>query len=147
MYPRRAIVTISVLLFAFSIFSTTVSAQTPTHSASTTPAPTRTKKAATKAKDNDTIRQVIYHCERDVVLPVTYINTASGGAIAVLHVDGKQISMKIAVSASGARYISIDETQGYRWHTKSNYGILSHLEADHTAKETDVLSHCTEKKP
>ena len=61
------------------------------------------------AESGEQIQQVIYQCERAVQLPVTYVNSASGSAYAVLQIDGQQIPMSIALSASGARYQSIDK--------------------------------------
>ncbi len=130
------------LTLAITTLSTTAFAQTPKQAPATkTATPT---KAKTKVKATDSIQQTVYQCERGVTVPAAYINTASGESFAVINVEGKQIPMKIDVSASGARYVSIDETHGYRWHTKGKTAMLLHLEADHTAKETTVLNNCTE---
>lgn len=97
--------------------------------------------------EKDTIRKVDYYCERGVMIPVTYINTQSGAAFAVIHVEGKQVPMRIAISASGARYIALDEQDSYRWHEKGGEGVLSHMEADHTAQEQVLLSNCRADEP
>ncbi|MGY4665235.1 hypothetical protein ACVWZ9_006029 [Pseudomonas chlororaphis] len=34
----------------------------------------------------------------------------------------------------------------YRWHTQGDSGLLSFLEADHTAKEQQLLKDCQEQK-
>ena len=94
------------------------------------------------AENGDQLQQVLYQCERGVTLPVTYLNTASGGAYAVLQVDGQQIPMSIAVSASGARYVSIDEGRNYSWHTKSDSGVLSWQPADDAGENGIVLKGC-----
>lgn len=94
------------------------------------------------AESGDQLQQVLYQCERGVTLPVTYLNTASGGAYAVLQVDGQQIPMSIAVSASGARYVSIDEGRNYSWHTKSDTGILSWQPAGDASEDAVVLKEC-----
>ena len=130
-----------LFLLAFTLLLTTLSATAFAQTPAQAPA---TKTAKTKVKATDSIQQFTYQCERGITVPATYINTASGESFAVINVDGKQIAMKIDVAASGARYVSIDETQGYRWHTKGKTAILLHLEADHTAKETTVLRNCTE---
>jgi len=94
------------------------------------------------AESGDQLQQVHYQCERGVSLPVTYLNTASGGAYAVLQVDGQQIPMSIAVSASGARYVSIDEERNYSWHTKSDSGVLSWQPSDDPRQDIVVLRTC-----
>lgn len=94
------------------------------------------------ADSGDQLQQVLYQCERGVSLPVTYLNTASGGAYAVLQVDGQQIPMSIAVSASGARYESIDEGRNYSWHTKSDSGVLSWQAAGDASENVVVLKEC-----
>jgi len=48
-------------------------------------------------------RPSIYICERNVEIPAVYINTAGGSSYAVIQVEGRQ------VSASGARYVALDE--------------------------------------
>lgn len=94
------------------------------------------------ADTGDQLQQVLYQCERGVSLPVTYLNTASGAAYAVLQVDGQQIPMSIAVSASGARYVSIDEQRNYSWHTKSDSGVLSWQPTGETSQSVVVLGTC-----
>ncbi len=50
------------------------------------------------AESGDQVQQVIYQCERDVQLPVTYVNTAKGSAYAVLQIDGQHMS-RLMISA------------------------------------------------
>lgn len=95
------------------------------------------------AGSGDQVQQVLYQCERDIQLPITYINTAGGGAYAVMQMDGQQIPMSIAVSASGARYVSIDEQRSYSWHTKNNEGVVSWKPADEMDKPMPLLIECT----
>ena len=94
------------------------------------------------AEAGDQLQQVLYQCERGVTLPVTYLNTSKGGAYAVLQVDGQQIPMSNVVSASGARYLSIDQERSYTWHTKSDTGVLSWQPSDQPDKNVIVLSEC-----
>jgi len=94
------------------------------------------------AETGDQVQQVLYQCERNVSLPVTYLSTANGGAYAVLQVDGQQIAMRNTVSASGARYQSIDETRGYSWHSKGDGGILSWQPVNQPDKNRIVLAEC-----
>ncbi len=93
--------------------------------------------------DGGEIMTETYQCERGVTIPVTYVNLSEGGAIAVLSVDGRMVTLAIAVSGSGARYVSIDEQNGYRWHIKGDEALLLYLAADHMAEEEAVLSRCT----
>ena len=97
-------------------------------------------------ESGDQIQQVVYQCERDVQLPVTYINTANGSAYAVMHIDGQQIPMSVAVSASGARYESIDDQRSYSWHTKSNQGVVGWKSIDKQGVEITLLSECSTAK-
>ena len=95
------------------------------------------------AASGEQIQQVIYQCERNVQLPVTYVNTANGSAYAVLQIDGQQIPMSVAVSASGARYESIDDQRSYSWHTKSNQGGVGWKSIDKQGVEILLLSECS----
>ncbi|HHX34716.1 MAG TPA: hypothetical protein GX719_05530 [Gammaproteobacteria bacterium] len=97
---------------------------------------------AAVAANGDQLQQVSYQCERGVVLPVTFLNTANGGAYAVMQVEGQQIPMSIAVSASGARYTSIDEKRPYRLHTKGDTAILSWQSAAEPMNDAIVLKEC-----
>ncbi len=98
------------------------------------------------AETTDQVQQVQYQCERGVALPVTYLNTASGDAYAVLQVDGQQIAMRNTVSASGARYMSIDPARSYSWHTKNDFGVLSWQPADEPDNSVVVLAECANGK-
>lgn len=89
-----------------------------------------------------TASQAIYVCERGVTIPATYITTSPDGAFAVLNVEGRQVTLAIARSGSGARYVSIDEEIGYRWHTKGDMAMLSYLAADDSAEEAILLRDC-----
>lgn len=102
----------------------------------------QTGAAMAQPSDGDTIRQVDYYCERNIVIPVSYINTASGSSFAVINVDNKQVPMSQAPSGSGARYVAIDEQDSYRWHEKAGEAILSYLEADDSAEEQTLLIQC-----
>lgn len=87
------------------------------------------------AQTDDQVQHVIYLCERGVQLPVTYLSTAQGHNYAVVQVEGQQIAMQQAISASGVRYFSVDAERSYDWHTKGDEGVLSWSaagsEADH----------------
>ena len=96
------------------------------------------------AENADHVLQVQYQCERGVTVPVTYVNTSIGSSYAVLQVDGQQLLMENVVSASGARYASLDAKWGhYIWDTKGNAGYL-YWQSVATEGESGeaVLSEC-----
>ncbi len=64
-----------------------------------------------------------YTCNDGAPLSVAYINTPAGDAFAVLLIDGRMHIAEIAVSASGARYVTAPE-DGYTWHEKRGEGLL-----------------------
>lgn len=96
------------------------------------------------ADNTDHVLQVEYQCERGVTVPATYMNTASGSAYAVLHVDGQQLLMENVMSASGARYASMDAKYGqYTWDTKGNAGALYWQASDvEDESSVQVLGAC-----
>jgi len=98
------------------------------------------EKADKAAADN--ITAVHYICERQVEIPVVYVNTAGGSSFAIVQVEGKLVPMTQQASASGARYIALDEQDSYRWYTRGEEASLAFLEADHTAEEREILSAC-----
>ncbi|AZC38834.1 MliC family protein [Pseudomonas chlororaphis] len=87
-----------------------------------------------------------YRCEGGVEVQAAYLNIENGASFATLYYKGQLIPMHIARSGSGALYIADDEQNSYRWHTKGDSGLLSFLEADHTAKEQQLLKDCKEQK-
>lgn len=89
----------------------------------------------------DSVR-VTYSCEGGAEVQAVYFNFADGQALAVLSHDGRLAPMRIMRSASGAKYTSLDEELGWRWHTKGGEAMLSYMAPDHTAEEEVVLSGC-----
>ncbi|MGN7743896.1 MliC family protein [Pseudomonas sp. 22526] len=87
-----------------------------------------------------------YRCEGGVEVQAAYLNIENGASFATLYYKGQLIPMHIARSGSGALYVADDEQNSYRWHTKGDSGLLSFLEADHTAKEQQLLKDCKEQK-
>ena len=87
-----------------------------------------------------------YRCEGGVEVQAAYLNIDNGASFATLYYKGQLIPMHIARSGSGALYVADDEQNSYRWHTKGDTGLLSFLEADHTAKEQQLLKDCQEQK-
>ena len=87
-------------------------------------------------------RTVVYRCKPDTELQVAYLNLKSGESFAALYYQGLLSLMQIRSSASGARYIAVDEQKSLRWHTKGDSGHLTFLAADDTAKEQMLLNDC-----
>lgn len=92
--------------------------------------------AAAMAADSDKISQVKYVCAENEVLDVVYINTAAGGAYAILSQAEELIPMEITPAASGANYKAIDPDYTYQLLTKGDSASL--VEAD----DKPVLSDC-----
>ncbi len=101
----------------------------------------------TFAQDGPDISSHIFQCERGVLLPVTFITPPDGAGLAVMQVDGKQVAMRALPTASGVRYVSLDEQDSYRLHTKGDEGFVTHMAADHTAEEEPVLRGCAITRP
>ncbi len=80
-----------------------------------------------------------YTCEGGAHLAAAYINTPEGESYAVVVFDGKMTPMKVGISASGARYVSLTEP-ALVWHTKGNDGFLAHDDADMTMIARDCAA-------
>ncbi|MGZ8227880.1 MAG: MliC family protein [Methylococcaceae bacterium] len=91
-------------------------------------------------------KTVNYRCKPDTELQVAYLNMKSGEAFAALYYQGRLSLLQIRASASGARYIALDEQNSLRWRTKGDHGFLTFLAADHTAVEQTLLSDCQADK-
>lgn len=85
---------------------------------------------------------VEYRCQGGAELQVAYLNLKSGESFAALYYEGRLSLMRPWPAGSGARYVSMDEQVGLRWHIKEDRGVLSFLAADHTAEEITLLSDC-----
>ncbi|MCV9906393.1 lysozyme inhibitor [Brucella sp. HL-2] len=88
----------------------------------------------------DSIIRIDYVCERGVVVPVTYIHAGEEPAFAVLDAEGKMVALQWHDALK--KYVAMDEQDSYRWAEKDGKAILSHLEADDSAKEATILSSC-----
>lgn len=64
-----------------------------------------------------------YLCDRDVMVPATYIN-AKDQSFAVIHVEGNQITLLNEPAASGARYGWPSDGASYVWWTKGSEATL-----------------------
>ncbi|MFN4354637.1 MliC family protein [Parvibaculum sp.] len=85
---------------------------------------------------------ITYGCEGGVQVQAIYFNFEDGNALAALSYDGTLAPMRIMPSASGAKYTSLNEALGWRWHTKGNEAALSYMAPDHTAEEVLLLRDC-----
>lgn len=86
--------------------------------------------AGTFDADGTQFLTTIYHCERGVTVPVTYINTEAGASVAIMQIEGRQVPMAIAPSGSGARYLGVDPQRGYELHGKGDAALISVTPAD-----------------
>ena len=64
-----------------------------------------------------------YLCDRGVEVPVTYV-TGPDNSLAVLHVDGRQVTLRAEPSASGVRYSWPSDGSVYVWWTKGDEATL-----------------------
>jgi membrane-bound inhibitor of C-type lysozyme len=76
--------------------------------------------AAAAAQDFST---ATYACDRGVEVPATYVN---GGehSLAVIHVEGRQITLVNEPAASGVRYGWPSDGSTYVWWTKGDEAML-----------------------
>jgi membrane-bound inhibitor of C-type lysozyme len=84
----------------------------------------------------------VYRCTGGTRLQVIYLNIKNGDSFATTYINGRLVLMRSGPTGSGARYVSVDEQLGYRWHVKGDVGNLFFLAADHTARETLLLQDC-----
>lgn len=90
--------------------------------------------------NRDSIIRADYICERGVVVPVTYIHAGEEPAFAVINAEGKMVALQWHDALR--KYVAMDEQDSYRWAEKDGQAILTHLEADDSAKEITLLSAC-----
>lgn len=95
----------------------------------------------------DVLLRFHYGCEGDTGFDAVFVNTASGNSFAVIGLDDRLIPMEVAISASGARYLSVaDAAQAgaegvqYQLWTKGMDATLSTLDGE---AETEVMQGCT----
>ncbi|MCA0272882.1 MAG: MliC family protein [Proteobacteria bacterium] len=85
-----------------------------------------------------------YICNRDVEIPVAYVN-ADDGSIAVLHVEGRLITLYNEPAASGARYAWPSDGSGYVWWTKGDTATLYWRDGE-TDTEAVLYAECRVKE-
>lgn len=76
--------------------------------------------SAASAQEFTTAR---YACDRGVEVPATYVN-GPDLSLAVIHVEGSQITLLTEPSASGARYGWPSDGSNYVWWTKGDEAML-----------------------
>lgn len=64
-----------------------------------------------------------YTCDRGVSVPATYVN-GPDQSLAVIHVEGSQITLVGEPAASGARYGWPSDGSNYVWWTKGDAATL-----------------------
>jgi membrane-bound inhibitor of C-type lysozyme len=84
---------------------------------------------------------VRYLCERGVEVPVTYVNADGADSVAVLNVEGGQITLFREISGSGARYGWPSGGSNYVWWSKGDAATLLWRDGETTIEEP-VYSDC-----
>ncbi len=82
-----------------------------------------------------------YLCERGVEIPATYVNAPGMTSVAVIHVEGRQITLEQERSGSGARYGWPSGGSGYIWWSKGDAATLLWRDGA-SGDETPVYSDC-----
>lgn len=82
-----------------------------------------------------------YLCDRGVEVPAVYVNHPGEDGIAVIHVEGRLITLIVERSASGARYGWPSDGSHYVWWTKGDEATL-YWHDGATGDETPVLTGC-----
>ncbi|MGI1661261.1 MliC family protein [Palleronia sp. KMU-117] len=82
-----------------------------------------------------------YLCERGVEIPVTYVNGEGIDPVAVLNIEGSQITLILERSASGARYGWPSGGSHYLWWTKGDAATLYWHDGS-AGTETVLYSEC-----
>lgn len=77
-----------------------------------------------------------YRCDRGALVQATYLNPGDR-SFAVVSFEGRQMGFEIAVSASGARYVSADGQ--FVWWTKGDTAMLMHGSGD---AEAMIYAEC-----
>jgi len=83
-----------------------------------------------------------YTCERGVEVPVTYVN-ADDLSLAVLNVEGEQITLEIEESASGARYGWPSGGSHYVWWSKGTEAMLNWYDGE-VGEEVTLYASCVQ---
>ncbi|HEX5007173.1 MAG TPA: MliC family protein, partial [Hyphomonadaceae bacterium] len=114
-------------------------------SAATEPAPVASPPSASPLPGPPPV-EASYECVPVMKLDVTYDNTADPPR-AIVSVDGKTYNMQRALSASGARYMTLEgRSPGMAlvWWNKGQEGFLQEGKGEAMAEDT-ILATCVEK--
>jgi membrane-bound inhibitor of C-type lysozyme len=84
------------------------------------------------------VQNLTYVCDRDVAVPVVYVNAADTSLV-VLQVEGRQILLYTEAAASGARYAWPSDGSGYVWWTKGDAATLYWKDGE-AGTETPLLT-------
>ena len=95
---------------------------------------------ATPAFAETQVQNMTYICDRDVVVPVVYVN-APDTSLAVIYVEGGQYLLYSEPAASGARYGWPSDGSSYVWWTKGDDATLYWKDGS-AGSETVILSGC-----
>lgn len=87
------------------------------------------------------IQQALYTCERGVTIAATYVNTSDGDSFAVVNAEGRQITMRIVTSASGAKYAEAMGAVPYVWWTTGDAASL-YVEGSDFNDELTLFKAC-----
>lgn len=82
---------------------------------------------------------VTYRCDRDVEIPVVFLNQDGGVSIAVAVIENRPVILRDVIAASGARYRSGDDANGYQLWVKGDSATISVGEPD---SEVILYSQC-----
>jgi membrane-bound inhibitor of C-type lysozyme len=91
------------------------------------------------------VMTVRYLCERGVEIPATYVNADGMESVAVIHVEGEQITLSLEPSASGARYGWPSGGSNYVWWTKGDAATLYWRDGETTIEET-IYAECLRRE-
>jgi membrane-bound inhibitor of C-type lysozyme len=84
--------------------------------------------------------EATYVCERGVHIPVVYVNEVEAENIAILHVDGRLITLPQARAASGALYAEPD-AWGYSWWSRGTTATLAWFDTQ-AGEEVTLFALC-----
>lgn len=90
------------------------------------------------------VMTVRYLCERGVEVPATYVRGDGIEPVAVINVEGAQVTLVLEPSASGARYGWPSGGSGYVWWTKGDAATLFWRDGETTIEDV-VYSDCARR--
>ncbi len=87
---------------------------------------------------------VRYMCDRGVEVPVAYVSDGAD-AVAILTVEGRQVSLFSEPAESGARYGWPSDGSNYVWLTKGADATLNWKDGTN-GTEAGLLTNCVEQQ-